>query len=294
MVRRKTVLILLVPALVLYLGLFLYPSMQAIYVSLHEWSGFTKDMKFVGLGNYAALLQDGLYWSTLLTTMKLLFVGGGLIFLIAFLLTFFLSGGVRGKKFFRAVIFYPNVVAPIALATFWGFLYNPRFGLINGLLRALGLESWTQVWTGPDLIFGSVLVALVWTYIGFYLVILLSAVEKIPTDYYDAARIDGAGRIQTFFTVTIPLVWDVLVITVVLWVITAVKLFEFLYAFSGGIAAPKELWTNAVYMFILTFGKRLAIFKLGYGTAVAVTLLIIIIVFTGVVRLLMRREKVEY
>jgi ABC-type sugar transport system permease subunit len=251
-------------------------------------------MKFIGLGNFAELLRDDLYWSTLFTTMKVLFIGGAMIFALSFLLTFFLSSGIRGKKFFRAVIFYPNVVAPIALATFWGFLYNPRFGLINGLLRSIGLESWTQVWTGPDLIFGAVLVSLVWTYIGFYLVIMLSAVERIPIDYYDAARLDGAGKIQIFFTVTIPLVWDVLVINAVLWVITAVKLFDFLYAFSGGIAAPRELWTNAVYMFILTFGKRMAIFRLGYGTAVAVTLLVIIIIFTSVVRLAMRRDKVEY
>ena len=75
------------------------------------------------------------------------------------------------------------------------------------------------MWTGPDLIFGAVLAAIAWTYVGFYLVILLSSVEKIPSDYYDAARIDGAGRVRIFFSIIIPLIWDVLVVAVVLWII---------------------------------------------------------------------------
>ncbi len=294
MVKRKRILILLVPALLLYLALFIYPAVQSFWVSLHEWTGFTAKMKWVGLANYRELLHDDLFWSTLVTTMKILFIGGVLVFALSFLFTFFLGSGIKGKKIFRAVIFYPNVVAPIALATFWSFLYNPRFGLINGLLRSIGLENLTQTWTGPDLIFGSVLVALVWTYVGFFLIIISSGADKIPEDYYDAARIAGANRLQMFFRVTIPLTWDVLMVSVVLWIITAVKIFEFLFAFSGGIAAPTAIWSNAVYMFVLSFGTRVAIFRLGYGTTVAVTLLVLIIVFTGIARLAMRRERVEF
>jgi ABC-type sugar transport system permease subunit len=294
MIKRKRILILLVPALLLYLALFIYPAIQSFWVSLHEWTGFTAKMKWVGLANYRELLHDDLFWSTLGTTMKILFIGGVLVFVLSFLFTFFLGSGIRGKKIFRAVIFYPNVVAPIALATFWSFLYNPRFGLINGLLRSVGLESLTQTWTGPDLIFGSVLVALVWTYVGFFLVIISSGAEKIPEDYYDAARIAGANRVQMFFRVTIPLTWDVLMVSVVLWIITAVKIFEFLFAFSGGISAPKAIWSNAVYMFVLSFGRRVAIFRLGYGTTVSVTLLVLIIIFTGIARFAMRRERVEF
>ncbi|MBN2551237.1 MAG: sugar ABC transporter permease [Spirochaetales bacterium] len=294
MLKRKRILILLIPALVLYLGLFIFPAIQALWVSLHRWTGFTADMEFVGLANFAELLRDETYWMSLFTTMKIIFLGGGAIFLLAFVFTFFLTSGIRGKKIYRAIIFYPNVVAPIALATFWSFLYNPRFGLVNGLLRLLGLESWVRTWTGPDLVFWAVLVALVWTYVGFYMVILLSGTEKIPPDYYDVARIAGANRVQIFLQVTIPLIWDVLIIAVVLWIIMSIKLFEFLFAFSGGIAAPRPLWTNALYMFMLTFGRRVAIYRIGYGTTVAITMLILVVVFSGIARLAMRREKVEF
>jgi ABC-type sugar transport system permease subunit len=119
-------------------------------------------------------------------------------------------------------------------------------------------------------------------------------VDKIPADYYDAARIAGASRPQIFFQVVIPLIWDVLVIAVVLWIVISIKMFEFMFAFNGGLVAPMEIWTNALYMFMLTFGQRVAIYRMGYGTAVAVTMLVMVIVFSGVVRLLMRREKVEY
>lgn len=291
---RRRIVWLLVPALLLYLGLFIYPSVRALWVSLHSWTGFTAKMEWVGLANFKELLRDDLYWRTFLTTLKIIFIGGGVIFLLAFLFTFFLTSGIRGKKVYRAIIFYPNVVAPIALATFWGFIYNPRFGLLNGLLRSLGLESWTQTWTGPNLVFWSIMVALVWTYVGFYMVMLLSGVDKIPPDFYDAARIAGASRAQIFFRIVIPLIWDVLVIAIVLWIIISIKMFEFMFAFSGGLAAPMEIWTNALYMFMLTFGQRVAIYRMGYGTAVAVTMLFMVIVFSGFARLLMRREKVEF
>ncbi len=185
-------------------------------------------------------------------------------------------------------------MAPIALATFWSFIYNPRFGLLNSVLRSVGLDNLSQTWTGPDLIFWSVLVSLVWTYVGFFLVIFSSGVDKIPEDYYDAAKIAGASRVQVFFNIIIPLTWDVLMVSVVLWIITAIKMFEFLFAFSGGISAPRAIWSNAVYMFLLSFGERVAIFRLGYGTTVSVTLLILVIAFTGIARLLMRRERVEF
>ena len=291
---RRRIVLLLVPALILYLGLFIYPAVRALWVSLHSWTGFTVKMEWVGLANFAELLRDDVYWRSFVITLKFIFLGGGGIFLLAFLFTFFLTSGIRGKKVYRAIIFYPNVVAPIALATFWGFIYNPRFGLLNGLLRSLGLESWTQTWTGPDLVFWSILAALVWTYVGFYMVMLMSGVDKIPPDFYDAARIAGANRVQIFFRIVIPLIWDVLVIAIVLWIIISIKMFEFMFSFSGGLSAPRQVWTNALYMFMLTFGQRVAIYRMGYGTAVAVTMLFMVIVFSGVVRLLMRREKVEF
>ncbi|RPI47461.1 MAG: sugar ABC transporter permease, partial [Chloroflexi bacterium] len=137
--RRKLILPFLAPAVIIYLVFFIYPAVQALWVSLHDWSGFTPQMDYVGLANFEEMLRDDIYRDVLLQTLGLLVIGGILTFGLSLFFTALLSSGVRGRRFFRAVIFSPNVVAMIALTTLWSFVYNPRFGLLNGLIRGLGL-----------------------------------------------------------------------------------------------------------------------------------------------------------
>ncbi len=292
--RKKIVIPFLLPAGILYLVFFIYPAIRALIVSMYEWSGFTPTRTFVGLANFQELLTDEVYWGTLRFTVLILIAGGLLVFGIAFLFTGILSSGIRGKKVFRAVIFFPNVVATVALATLWAFIYNRNFGLLNGFFKLIGLETLgSTTWTGPGLIVWAVMVALIWIYVGFYVVLLLAGVDKISPELFDAAKVEGANQLQMFIRITIPLLWDVLTVAIVLWGIGAIKQFEFMYAFAG-IRPPREIWTTAVYMYILSFGKRDAVFRMGYGTAVAVTLLILVAIFVLIARRLMRREVIEY
>lgn len=292
--RKHIIIPFLLPAALLYLVFFIYPTVRALYVSLYDWSGFTPTWTFVGLDNFKELLNDQVYWNALTFTLILMVVGGILVFGIAFLFTGLLSSGMRGKKFFRAVLFFPNVVATVALATLWAFIYNYNFGLLNGFFKLIGLSQLGRTtWTGPNTIVWAVLVALVWMYVGFYVVLLLAGVDKISPELFDAAKVEGANQAQMFVRITIPLLWDVLTVAVILWGIGAIKQFEFMYAFAG-IRPPRDIWTVAVYMYILAFGKRDAVFRMGYGTAVAVTLLILVIIFAVIARRLMRREAIEY
>lgn len=292
--RKHIILPFLLPAALLYLAFFIYPTVRALYVSLYDWSGFTPTWTFVGLDNFRELLNDQTYRNALTFTLILMVVGGILVFGIAFLFTSLLSSGMRGKKFFRAVLFFPNVVATVALATLWAFIYNYNFGLLNGFFKMVGLTQLGRTtWTGPNTIVWAVLVALVWMYVGFYVVLLLAGVDKISPELFDAAKVEGANQAQMFLRITVPLLWDVLTVAVILWGIGAIKQFEFMYAFAG-IRPPRDIWTVAVYMYILAFGKRDAVFRMGYGTAVAVTLLILVIIFAVIARRLMRREAIEY
>ena len=292
--RKHIIIPFLLPAALLYLAFFIYPTIRALYVSLYDWSGFTPTWTFVGLDNFKELLNDQVYWSALTFTLILMVVGGILVFGIAFLFTGLLSSGMRGKKFFRAVLFFPNVVATVALATLWAFIYNYNFGLLNGFFKMIGLTQLGRTtWTGPNTIVWAVLVALVWMYVGFYVVLLLAGVDKISPELFDAAKVEGANQAQMFVRITIPLLWDVLTVAVILWGIGAIKQFEFMYAFAG-IRPPRDIWTVAVYMYILAFGKRDAVFRMGYGTTVAVTLLVLVIIFALIARRLMRREAIEY
>ena len=291
--NKKLVFPFLIPALFLYLLFFIYPTIRAFYYSAFEWTGFTAEPKFIGLGNFIELINDKWFWKSALNAAIILFVGGLFIFGFSFLFTAILSSGMKGKKFFRDVIFLPNVIPPVAITILWGFIYNFRFGLINGFLRAVGLENLAKPWTGPDYIFWAMLVMIIWTYVGFYLVILLSGVTKIPFELYEVAKIEGANTSQMFFKITLPLLWDILTVAVVYWGIFALKMFEIVYSFSGFL--PKaEIWTSAVYVYILGFGKINPIYRLGYASAVAVVLLVLVMIFVVVSRLLMKRERVEY
>jgi ABC-type sugar transport system permease subunit len=291
--NRKLVIPFLAPALLFYLLFFVYPAIRGFYYSALDWSGFTEHAVFIGLANFVELVGDVWFWRSLAKTFAILFIGGLAIFALAFLFIMLIGSGVRGKNVFRAIIFLPNVIPPVAITILWGFIYNQRFGIINGFLRAIGLKSLARPWMAPDYIFWSMLVMIVWTYVGFYVVILLSGVAKIPADLYEGATLEGASPRQMFFSITVPLIWDVLAVAAIYWGIFSLKMFELIYSFSGFL--PNEnIWTTSVYVYILGFGKINPIYRLGYSTAIAVVLLVLTMSFVVISRRLMNRERVEY
>ena len=220
--------------------------------------------------------------------------GGAIVFFFSFLFTMFLRE-LRGKKFIRAVIFFPNIVPPVALAIAWAILLAPRNGLLNRLLETVGLESATQTWLGPDLIFKSIIAGLVWIYTGYFTTILMAGVDRIPKYYYEAAELEGASSRQKFSRVTIPLTWDVLSVAAVLWVITGIKTFEFIYAFGGSGTDPSaSSWTLPVHLYVVALGNRTPILALGQGSAIAVVMVALVAVLILLLRRVMRRAIVEF
>lgn len=284
----------MLPATGLYLFFFLLPAVQAFIYSFYDWSGFGTSMNFVGLGNYQELFNDRLFWKSMGNTIGILIVGGIVIFSLAFIMTIMISSGIRGKKFFRGVIFLPNIIAVIAVTTMWNYLYTPNNGLLASLFKLVGLDDLAKfTWMGPDTIFVSMMIAIIWIEVGFYLVLLLAGVDKIPPDFFESAKLDGANQFQQFRHITVPLLWDVIIIGLVLWSIYAVKIFEFPFSFTGLEPNPNS-YTVAVYSYVLGFGQRQPIYRLGYATAVGVMLLLVVILIVLIIRWLTRREVVQY
>lgn len=284
----------MLPATGLYLFFFLLPAVQAFIYSFYDWSGFGTSMNFVGLGNYQELFNDRLFWKSMGNTIGILVVGGIVIFSLAFIMTIMISSGIRGKKFFRGVIFLPNIIAVIAVTTMWNYLYTPNNGLLASLFKLVGLDDLAKfTWMGPDTIFVSMMIAIIWIEVGFYLVLLLAGVDKIPPDFFESAKLDGANQFQQFRHITVPLLWDVIIIGLVLWSIYAVKIFEFPFSFTGLEPNPNS-YTVAVYSYVLGFGQRQPIYRLGYATAVGVMLLLVVILIVLIIRWLTRREVVQY
>lgn len=294
MIRRRMVIAFLGPALLLYLGIMVFPSIQAFYMSFFDTSGFSDEMRWIGWGNYIRLFSDIVFWRALMNMLLILFVGGFFVFALSFLFTMLLSSGLRGKKLFRALIFMPNVIAVTAIATFWSFVFMPRYGLLTNILKNLGLTELAQTaWTSPNGVFWAMLVGLVWISGGFFTILILAGADKVPTDMYEAARLEGASQFQIFRLITLPMIWDVIVITLVLWAINAIKIMEFPYAF-GGPNIQQELYTPAIYLYIMGFGQREPVYALGYATTIGVAMFIATLVVTVVMRFLLKRETLEY
>ncbi len=293
--RKRLIITFLFPATFLYLVFFLYPAIRAFYYSFFDWSGFSYEAKFIGLDNYRELIRDDLFIESLKNTLTIVFVGGVIVFGLAFALTILLNSGIKGRKLFRAIIFLPNVVAVIALTTMWSVaIYHPRFGILKNGLAYLGFESLSKtLWTSPENIFESMLAAIIWMNVGFYVVLLMAGIDKIPPELYEAARIDGANELQMFYRITVPLLWDVITVGIVLWSISALKIFEFPFAFSALEPSPNT-YTIAVYLYVMGFGQRTPIYRLGYATAMGVALVLTVVVVVVVLRRVMRREVIQY
>lgn len=294
MIRHRLIVLFLAPALVLYLGLMIYPSFQAFKLSLYATSGFGDTPVWVGLDNYVRLWFDPIFWKAVRNMLVILSIGGLVVFGLAFLFTVLLNSGISGKKAFRALIFLPNMIAVIAVTTFWSFVFTPRFGLLTSLLKALGLDSLAGIaWTAPENILGAMLVGLIWVSVGFFTILVLAGADKIPQDMFEAARLEGASNFQIFRFVTLPMIWDIVTIAVVLWSIQAIKIAEYPYAF-GGPNIDQNLYTPAIYLYIMGFGQREPVYALGYASAIGVSLFIFTVITVIGLRLLMKRERLEY
>jgi ABC-type sugar transport system permease subunit len=291
---KRLIVSFLAPATSLYFAFFLLPVAFTLFFSLFDWTGFGEKMTFIGLKNYVRLWSDPIFWLSLRNTFAILVVGGIFVFALALLFTALIDSGIWGKKLFRFIFFLPNILAVVAVTAMWSYIYNPKGGLLNTALKAIGLTGASKtLWTAPDNIFWAMLVAIVWVNTGFFLILLLAGTDKIPQDMYEAADLDGAGMFQKFFFITVPMIWDVMVISFVIWIITAMKMFEFPYAF-GLIQIPQQLYTLGIYLFIMGFGHREPIYQLGYAAAIGVVLLALTFILIFATRRLLRRATLEF
>jgi len=289
-------ILFLAPILALYLFFFVYPAIKAFYVSMFDWSGFTTEMDYIGFGNFVELSHDSRFWNVAVkNTLGIIFYGGGLIFAFSFIISGVLTTEIKGKKIFRAIVFLPTVINPVAVGILWGFIYNRNWGLLNNILGIVGLENLQQTWTAPKTLFWAILIALVWAFTGFYCIIMLAALDRVPVDILENARLEGAGELTMFFKIKIPLIWDVLVTLIIFWVITAIKEFALLFVWGGGVDIPPDGATNiAVAIFVSAFGKRVTTYRMGYSTAMGVIMFLMVMFFVLVISRITKRDVIEY
>jgi raffinose/stachyose/melibiose transport system permease protein len=275
------------PALLCYAAIVLYPSVSGIVYAFTDWSGLG-DWSFVGLHNFDTLLHDdqalGALKNTLLLTVAIVLVQNG----IGLLLALGVHSRIKSRILLRAVFFAPVVVSPVMVAFLWKYVYNPAPDAgLNGLLGHIGLGSLRQDWLGnPSLALWSVAAMVVWQNAGYSMVIFLAGLEGISKDLQEAATIDGAGRLARFRYVIWPLLAPSTTITLMLSTIGGLKLFDQIFAATGGgPGTATETLSTVLYKQAFVFGRY------GYSTAVALVLALFVAAVSLVqIRYLRARE----
>ncbi|KQT03732.1 ABC transporter permease [Rhizobium sp. Leaf391] len=280
--------VLLGPALIVYLLFAVYPMIDVIRMSFSSWNGLSPQAKFVGIANYRAILtQDPVFWGALWNT--LIWTSAAVIIpnLIAFGVALALNQNIPGRSGLRIVFYLPVIIASIAVATIWKWMYDPFFGLFNGLLTSWGLTGWIMDWLGDKTVaLWSVFVAHVWQSVGFSMVLFLAGLQSVSTTLIEAARIDGAGRWGVFRYVTLPALVPTITVVFVLSLINSLKAFDIVYGMTGGGPAQS---TQMLAMWAYTQSMQLGVF--GRGAAVSVVLLLItLIVVIPYMRWMFKRE----
>jgi len=276
----------LAPSLILFAVFRHGPTIFGLALSFFDWT-MVDDPEFVGTKNFENLAHDDIYWKALGNTVKYTVFSVPPDIIIALVLAVLLNQRLKGMKLFRLAYFVPVITSGALVAIVWGWLYSPR-GIINGWLIDLGLTP--QKWlTDPSLVLVSIAAMGTWKHVGFNMLILLAGLQSIPAEIEEAARLDGAGRLRIFFTITLPLLKPVIVLATILTTIGAFQMFDAAYVMTGG--GPFYASTTLVYY---TYLKAFDQYQMGYGAAIAFTLFLIILVVTLVQRRVLRGDEDVY
>ncbi|MEV0616628.1 sugar ABC transporter permease [Nonomuraea sp. NPDC050404] len=259
------------PALAVYLIFLVYPAASSLWFSFTDWDGLSPAYNVVGLDNYARMLGDpvvltaagnNLLWSVVTIVVP---VALGLA------LALLLNGKVRGKPVLRLIFYAPGVLPLVSIASIWGWLYNPEHGAINSFLQLIGLDGLAQPWLGQDsTALWAVMVPAVWLRTGFPMLLYLAALQGIPGQLYEAARVDGASRWEQFRHVTMPGLRSAHYIVLALSLIDSFKVFDLVYAMTyGGPGTATQVMGTWMYANVFQY------YQTGYGTAIAVVITLV-------------------
>lgn len=260
---------------ILVLSIFvIWPIVQAAWLSFHDWSPLVPSRPFVGLSNYRQLLVDPRFWNALRNTVYYTLGVVPVRIVLALFFALILNQKLKGMTFFRAIYFLPAIGSFAILAIVWSFLMDPDIGLVSYYSRLLHLPSseWLRstTWAMPAIIMVSI-----WKWLGFTMVIFLAALQGIPESFYDAAKVDGSGRWQRFWYVTLPMLRPTLLFVVVDAVNSSFQVFDQIYVMTrGGPLFSTE--TLVTY----TYHQGFKLFRMGYASSIAWVLFLLIFAVT--------------
>lgn len=290
--QRATVAFFLVPGLIIYVYFFALPVFQSVWESMFYWKGLrgAGNREFVGLQNYVFLFTQDLYfWKAFSNTVFLMVVNLLLQIPLAFVMAMIVNSGIRGSKIFNFAFFMPYVFSATSVALMWRFLYHPN-GFVNQFLTLVGLESVTTAWlANPATNMGAIAIVGVWQGAGISMILLGAGLAGIPAEVLESCKLEGATQLQTVTRVIIPMMWPVFTTVSILVLIGSVKSFDIIWVLTrGGPFHSTEVLTTWMYQ------QGLVLNEPARGATLASFIFIFTLLLNLIVRIVTRRENVEY
>lgn len=283
--------VLVIPAAIIMSVVTIYPILRSFWISLHQWD-LTKPKEghpFLGFENYKVILSDPVFWESVKITMIFVVATVTLAITLGLLIALLLNQEFRGRNLVRTLALLPWAIPSVVNGIMWKWIFNPSYGALNGLLYSLGLIDKYIIWLGrPSTALASVALADVWKETPFIMLLFLAALQTIPADLYEAARVDGASALQSLFKITIPLIRPTLFVALALRTIWALKSFDLIYTLTAG--GPSN-GTSVIGYYI--YRKSFVSLQMGRGSAAAFVMTAVVLVLVLFYQRAIHR-KVEY
>ena len=282
----------LVPATILFILFMIVPTINVFWMSLFKWGGLVNNKKFVGLDNFKVLFNDTNFLRSFQNTIFLLVIVTIVTLALAIVSAAILTReDTKFKNFFRIVFYFPNILSVVVISAIFSAILDPNQGIINATLNSLSLESLTRMWLGDKkIVIWCIALAMIWQAVGYYMVMYMSSMSSIPNSLYESADLEGATRMQQFFQITLPLVWNTVRTTLTFFVISTINL-SFLFVkvmTGGGPDGSSEVFLS--YMYNQAYSNS----AYGYGMAIGVVIFIFSFLLSLVINKITKRDVIEF
>ncbi len=297
--NKKMIICFLTPALIFFVAAFLYPICRTVVMSFFKVESVSDPVslwEFVGLSNFMSLAQTKIFQVAMMNMLKIWLIGGIIVLAIALLFAAILTSGIAGKSVYRAIIYIPNIINAVAMSTMWiNYVYNKRFGLLHTFFEWIGADTLAKTdYMNGSIKFVSLLIAFCFGSVGYFMLIFMSGIEQIPGDVFEAATIDGAGKIKQFFQITLPLLKRTFKTCLTFWTVSVVGFFVWSQMWSAPMASELSTITPFVYMYNVTFGTLgNAERDGGLGAAVGVVMALVVLLVFFVMNRLIKDDDLE-
>ena len=284
--RSRFIVLCVAPAVVLFFIFMVLPTLNVFRMSLFERGAYSPTETFVGLNNFKILFQDAKFISAMQNTILLIVTVTLITFFFAILFAAILTREkIKGQNFFRVIFYIPNILSVVVIAGIFSAIYKPENGMLNSILSFAAGRDVMVLWKDQPMVIVSVIIAMVWQAIGYYMVMYMASMAAVPMDLYESASLDGAGRLAQFFQITLPLIWTNIRTTLTFFIISTINM-AFLFVKAMVAKGMADVGLSFMYA-----QKDAGLY--GYSMAAGVVIFLFSFLLSALVNWVTKREVLE-